>query len=83
MNILQTCVGNPGGPIPGQLTYENEKFRNSIVQLIIVNNVNENGLQPDPDFISYPLEAKVSRKNQWVLGDKAIFFYQNCNCNNL
>ena len=80
MIILQTVVGENGGPIAGQTQYKNELFRNAIVQIVIVNNVNENGLQPDPDFISYPLEAKIWRKNPWVLGDKAIFIYSNCNC---
>jgi hypothetical protein len=80
MNVLQTVVGDEGGPIPGQMTYVNEKLRNAIVQFLIVDNVPENGLSPSPDFVNAPIQAMITRNNPWVLGNKLIVVYTNCNC---
>jgi hypothetical protein len=81
MKILQTVVGLPGCPTPGQTTYQNELFRNAIMQFLIVNNVCENGLAPSGDFSHDPLTGTVTRNNPWVTNDKAIFVYSTCNCN--
>lgn len=80
MEILQTCVGMNGGPTVGQVQYQNDLFKKSFVEMIVVNNVTENRLNPSPDFTHDPLEGIVKRNNVWEPNDKAIFFYSNCNC---
>lgn len=81
MTSLQTVVGNQGGPVPGSSTYQNDLLRNSIVQFCIINNVPENGLQPDCDYTHNPLEGTLKREhgNTWILGDKVIIVYSKCN----
>lgn len=80
MRVLQTCVGDEGGPTPGQTTYKNTKLENAIVQFLIVDNVPENGLEPQPDFFNNPIKGEIKRNNVWVLGNKVIIVYENCNC---
>jgi len=80
MKILQTAVGINGGPTLGQTQYQNDLFKRSVVEVIIVNNVPENRLEPLPDFKQDPILGVVTRNNIWVQNDKAIFFISNCNC---
>lgn len=80
MNILQTCVGMNDGPTAGQTQFQNELFKNSVVQFLIVNNDLENRIEPTPDFTHDPLMGIVKRTNIWVQNDKAIFVITNCNC---
>jgi hypothetical protein len=84
MKFLQTVVGDEGGPVPGQTTYRNTKLENAIVQFLIVNNIPENGLEPEPDFFNNPIKGEIKRNNPWVnpwvLADKLIIVYEKCNC---
>jgi len=81
MDIIQTVVGEIGGPIPGQMTYINDKLKGAVVQFLIVDNVPENCLDPDPDFFNNPIKGEIRRKNQWDLGNKLIVVYSpNCSC---
>lgn len=80
MTFLQTCVGMNDGPTAGQTQFQNELFKNSVVQFLIVNNVPENRMTPLPDFLHDPIMGVVTRTNIWVQNDKAIFLITNCNC---
>lgn len=81
MGFLQTVVGKAGGPTPDSNTYQNDLLRNAVVQYAIINNVNENGLQPNPDYIHDPLEGTFARQNgnKFILSDKVIIVYSKCN----
>ncbi len=78
MQILQTVVGSNGGPQAGQTQYQHEAFRNSVVQMIVVNNVTECPIGDSPGFTHNPYLGIVSRPNPWLTSDIAVFFYSPC-----
>lgn len=81
ISILQTSVGVEGGPVVGQTTYRHPKLEGAIVQFIIVDNVVENCIEPQPDFTNNPIAGEIKRNNVWAIPNKLIVVYSpNCNC---
>jgi hypothetical protein len=80
MGTLQVVCGDQGGPIAGSNFFECNELKNAIVHFIIVNNVVENGLTPNSDYVADSVRGRVTRNNNWVLADKAIFVITKCNC---
>lgn len=79
MTTLQKVCGiSQTSPISGINTYQNDILQGATLHYIIVNNVNENGLLPDPDFTFNALEGIMTRTNDWQLGDKVILVYSKC-----
>lgn len=79
MTTLQKVCGmSPTAPTAGVNTYQNDILQGSILHYIIVNNVNENGLSPTPDYTFNPTEGIITRQNEWQLGDKVVFVYSKC-----
>lgn len=80
MPTLQFTVGNPGSPTANTDTYFHENLRNAIVDFAIIDNVPMNGLHPDPDYTSSPIEAtlKLEKGNKFILGMKGIIHYSTC-----
>ncbi len=71
MKSLQYTCGEPNGPVPGQTTFTSEDLKMIFIRDIIVNNANENQLEPTPDFSHNYIMGKLGRgTNQWTLGDK-------------
>lgn len=76
MTTLQKVCGvSPTSPTVGVNTYQNDILQGATLHYIIINNINESGLSPMPDFKFDPLEGMITRNNEWQLGDKAIFVY--------
>lgn len=81
MTTLQGVAGAVGGPSVGVNFFQSDILRNSIVHFIIVNNVNECGLSPNPDYTFDSTGGQIVRgSNIWQLGDKVIIIYSKCNC---
>lgn len=83
MKSKQFVCGNSGAPVAGQTLFQSEFLKGVLVDYIIVNNVNENQLNPSPDFTHDYVEGIVSRgSNTWQLADKLIIVYSEClKCN--
>lgn len=85
MPSKQYTVGiSPDGPTVGQSIFRAEFLGECFVNFIIVNNANENQLNPDPDFSHNYLEKTITRTNTYLVNDKLIIDYtpscSNCNC---
>lgn len=80
---LQFTCGNPDSPVSGQTEFVHKSLKGILINFIIVNNVPENQLNPNPDFEHNYIEGKIKRgENTWSIGDKLIVDYTPCkNCN--
>jgi hypothetical protein len=82
MPTKQFTVGQPDAPNPGSTIFQHEFLRSCLVNFIIVDNVPENQLKPNPDFRHSYVEGEIDRSpNIWVIGNKLIIDYSPCeNC---
>lgn len=81
MQTLQKVAGNPNCPVPGQSTYQNDLLTNSIVHFMIMDNVPQSLLSPNPDFLFTSVTGEVDiSPNTFQLGTKMILLYSKCEC---
>jgi len=75
MTTLQFTVGTThDSPIVDSSTFQNNALKNVVVHKLEVDNLNENGLEPNPDFIHNPLSGTITRPYKWLENSKLIIF---------
>lgn len=80
MKTQQFVVGNAGAPIAGSTIFQADFLKNSIVHFLLVDNVPENQLNPNPDFKHNYIEGTIDRApDVWTIGNKLIVVYSDCN----
>lgn len=81
MPTKQYTVGSSlKSPLNGQTEFESDFLKSCQVDFIVVNNIIETQLNPNPDFVHNYIEGKLIRKNPFQTGDKVVIVYSKCNC---
>jgi len=79
MKVKQFVSGQNESPQVGQTVFKSDFLKNVVVHFLIVDNVPEHQLNPDPCFRHNSAEGTIDRApNIWTLNNKLIVVYSEC-----